>query len=98
MTNESQNKTPDDHSLALQKYQIISQTTLGIVGVFGYMAILAIVILRVTPWTSFQENQVASALGFLAGTIVGGIYQYAFGSSFGSMAKNAFMQRDEPRA
>ena len=79
---------PPDRSLALQRYQIFSQTILGIVGIAGYAVVLALVIGRQTPWSSFQENQIASALGFLAGSIVGGIFSFAFGSSFSSMAKN----------
>jgi len=74
---------------ALQLYQIAAQTILGALGVGGYIGLVATVILHTGEWTSFQQNQIAAALGFLAGTIVAGVFGYAFGSSFGSMSKDA---------
>ena len=78
---------------AVQVYQIIAQTILGVLGVGGYVLIVILVITHQGEWTSFQQNQIASVLSFLAGTIVAGVFGYAFGSSFGSMSKDAAMER-----
>jgi hypothetical protein len=82
---------------AVQIYQIIAQTVLGGIGVGGYIAIVLLIILHTGEWTVFQQNQVSGVLQFLAGTIVGGVFNYAFGSSFGSMAKDSLRRDEEKR-
>jgi hypothetical protein len=95
MTDEPNGPANASASLPVERAQIISQTVLGIVGVVGYMTLIALVILHSSPWTPFQENQISAAIGFLAGTIVAGIYNYAFGSSFGSALKDAQRRRED---
>lgn len=80
------------YMILLQGYQIIAQTVLGIVGVTGYILILYVVITKDGEWSQFQQIAISGAMGFLAGTIVSGIYGYVFGSSFGSMSKDALLQ------
>lgn len=79
---------------ALQIYQIAAQTILGVVGVISYAYLISTVIFHQGEWTVFQQTQIAGSLGFLAGTIVAGVYGYVFGSSFGSMSKDAQMERN----
>lgn len=90
------------HSRYVQIYQIVAQTVLGVVGVGGYIALIAFVIFHSGEWTTFQQIQVAGALGFLSGTIVASVYGYAFGSSFGSQNKDAALadaarRNDQPQ-
>ena len=92
MTEEEPLSRKHKYLILLQGYQIIAQTVLGVVGVSGYIFIMYIVISKTGEWTQFQQISISGALGFLAGTIVSGIYGYVFGSSFGSMSKDALLQ------